>query len=70
MDADKDWYAQYFRDIYPKLVEDGCFTAHNVSMRQRGMREFMELLEETPNLETEIVMASRSGLSVSYKRAN
>jgi predicted O-methyltransferase YrrM len=68
VDADKDWYPQYFRDIYPKLAVDGCFTAHNVSMRQRSMREFIQLLEETPDLETEIVMASRSGLSVSYKR--
>jgi predicted O-methyltransferase YrrM len=70
VDADKDWYARYFRDLLPKLEVDGCYTAHNVSgRRMRGIREFLEELENTPNLETEIVRASRSGISVSYKRS-
>ncbi len=69
VDADKGWYPQYFRDIYPKLEEGGCYTAHNVTMRRQAMREFLDLLESTPGLETEIARASRSGLSVSYKRA-
>ena len=33
LDADKDWYTQYFRDVLPKLEVGGCFTAHNVSDR-------------------------------------
>jgi len=35
-DADKDWYKQYFVDVYPKFKKGGCFTAHNVSMRRGG----------------------------------
>ena len=31
LDADKNWYTQYLRDVLPKLEVDGCFTAHNVS---------------------------------------
>jgi predicted O-methyltransferase YrrM len=70
VDADKDWYARYFRDLLPKLEVDGCYTAHNVSgRRMRGIRDFLDELDSTPNLETEIVRASRSGISVSYKRA-
>jgi predicted O-methyltransferase YrrM len=69
VDADKDWYTRYFEALYPKLVVGGCLTAHNVSGRRRGWtREFLDALENTPNLETEIVRASRAGLSVSYKR--
>jgi predicted O-methyltransferase YrrM len=76
LDADKNWYTQYFRDVLPKLEVGGCFTAHNVSDRSsgrrgRGMRgtgEFVEELKNTPNLETEFIM-SGAGLSVSYKRA-
>jgi predicted O-methyltransferase YrrM len=69
VDADKDWYAQYFRSLLPKLEVGGCFTAHNVSGRgMRGIREFLEELRSTPNLETEIVRSSRSGISVSYRR--
>ncbi|MGD2154217.1 MAG: class I SAM-dependent methyltransferase [Gemmatimonadales bacterium] len=70
IDADKDWYANYLRAVLPKLEVGGCIAAHNVSgRRMRGIRGFLEELENTPNLETEIVRASRSGLSVSYKRS-
>ncbi len=69
VDADKDWYSRYFRAIVPKLEVGGCFTAHNVSGRRTGwVGEFLEALETTPNLETEILGSRRSGLSVSYKR--
>jgi predicted O-methyltransferase YrrM len=67
VDADKNWYTNYFEAVLPKLEVDGCFTAHNVNMR--GMTGFLAALTETPNLETEIVDASRSGISVSYKRS-
>jgi len=76
VDADKNWYTQYFRDVLPKLEVGGCFTAHNVSNRASGRRgrgaggtgQFVDVLTNTPNLETEFVM-SGGGLSVSYKRA-
>jgi predicted O-methyltransferase YrrM len=70
IDADKNWYTNYLRAVLPKLEVGGCITAHNVSGRgMRGTRGFVDELESTPNLETEIVRASRSGISVSYKRS-
>ncbi|UCC47274.1 MAG: class I SAM-dependent methyltransferase [Gemmatimonadota bacterium] len=70
VDADKDWYARYFQLLLPKLEVGGCFTAHNVSGRRIwGIREFLEALENTPNLETEIVRSSRAGISVSCKKS-
>jgi len=69
VDADKGWYAQYFRDLYPKLAEGGCYAAHGVSVDQRSMQEFLSLLEETPDLVTEMALESQSGMSVSYKRS-
>lgn len=68
-DADKDWYKQYFIDIDPKLEVGGCFTAHNMSMRSRGIREFRDYIESLPNYETTIDNSSRSGVSISYKRS-
>ena len=69
LDADKNWYANYFRAVLPSLEVGGCFTAHNVSGRMRGIGEFLEELENTPGLETEVIQTSRSGISVSYKRS-
>lgn len=72
LDADKDWYRQYFLDVYPKVEIGGCFTAHNVSDRGgrgvRGTGGFVAELQATPNLETAFVRGG-GGLSVSYKRA-
>jgi len=69
IDADKDWYTQYFRAVLPKVTVGGCITAHNVTGRRTGwVGEFLNALESTPNLETEIVGGRNSGLSVSFKR--
>jgi len=69
-DADKDWYTNYLKDLLPKLEIGGCFTAHNVSMRSAGIRDFLDYLKRLPNLETTIDNSSGSGVSISYKRSN
>ncbi len=72
-DADKDWYKNYFVAVLPKLTVGGCFTAHNVSARQRGRgwgsADFVEHVLGLPFMETTFAEGSWSGLSVSYKRA-
>lgn len=68
-DADKDWYAQYFKDIDPKLKTGGCFTAHNVRNAYGGIKEFLDYVEGLSNYETTIDKTSRSGISISYKKA-
>ncbi len=70
-DADKEWYKNYFIDIYPKLEVGGCYTAHNVSGRRGwyrgGAGEFYDYIKELPNLET-TVDNSGAGMSISYKK--
>jgi predicted O-methyltransferase YrrM len=72
-DADKDWYKKYFVAVLPKLIVGGCFAAHNVSAQQRGRgwgsADFVEHVLGLPFMETTFAEGSRSGLSVSYKRA-
>ena len=68
-DADKNWYTQYFKDINPKLKVNGCFTAHNVLGNMTGIKEFLDYVQAQENYETTIDKASRSGLSISYKRS-
>lgn len=71
-DADKNWYKNYFKDIDPKLIVGGCFTAHNVSEQgygaYGGQREFLQYVRSLKNYETSINDAG-AGVSISYKRA-
>jgi predicted O-methyltransferase YrrM len=66
-DADKDWYTQYFKDVDPKLVPGGCFTAHNVRQRMGGIQEFLDYVRARPNYQTTLDTTSSSGISISCK---
>ena len=68
-DADKYWYKNYFIAMDPKLKVGGCFTAHNASMRVNGIGDFLEYIESLHNYTTTINRSSRSGISISYKKA-
>lgn len=72
-DADKDWYKNYFTAVLPKLTVGGTFVAHNVSSRQRrggwGSGSFVEHVLSLPFMETTFREDSRSGISVSVKKA-
>ena len=67
-DADKEWYLQYFKDVEPKLLKGGCFTAHNVSYAYGGIKEFLDYVRRLPNYQTTIDRSSSSGISISYKK--
>jgi len=69
-DADKEWYLQYFKDVEPKLLKGGCFTAHNVIDSYGGIREFLDYVGRLPNYQTTIDRSSSSGISISYKKPN
>ena len=68
-DADKEWYTQYFKEVDPKLVVGGCFTAHNVTDGFGDVKRFLNYVRSLPNYETTINRSSSSGISVSYKKA-
>jgi caffeoyl-CoA O-methyltransferase len=67
-DADKEWYTRYFKELDPKLVKGGCFTAHNVSHAWGDIKHFLEYVRSLPNYETTIDRSSSEGISVSYKK--
>lgn len=69
-DADKYWYKNYFIAMDPKLVEGGCFVGHSTAMKVNGIRDFLEYIESQPDYVTTYDDDSRSGLSISYKRAS
>lgn len=68
LDADKNWYSQYFKDLDSKIPKGGMFTAHNVLNNISGLREFLELIQANPKYETKIDRTSRSGISISKKK--
>lgn len=67
LDADKDWYTQYAKDIIVRLKVGGCFTAHNVLNWYGGIKDFLNYMRSQPNLRTTIDRSSSSGISISYK---
>jgi len=69
-DADKEWYIQYFKEVDPKLVVGGCFTAHNVTDSFGDIKEFLDYVRSLPNYQTTIDRSSSSGISISYKRSH
>jgi predicted O-methyltransferase YrrM len=69
-DADKDWYTQYFKDVAPRMEVGGCFTAHNITMRASGIKEFIDYVQKQPNFKTTLETERSSGISISYKTAN
>ena len=68
-DADKEWTTQYFKDVEPKLVAGGCFTAHNVADGSGGMKEFLDYVGTLANYRTTIDRSSGPGISISYKKS-
>jgi len=69
-DADKEWYKNYFVDIYPKLKPGGTYAAHNVTGRERpwmsGTEEFYDYVRSLSDMTTTLDL-SGSGMSISRK---
>jgi len=56
-------------DIYPKLTDNACFTAHNVSSRWiGGIREFLDYAYSLRDMETTIDKGSSAGVSITCKK--
>ncbi|MFQ5778253.1 MAG: O-methyltransferase [Terriglobia bacterium] len=68
IDAWKPDYIRYFRMLYPKLRPGGALLAHNVVSHTDQMQDFLDAIQNHPNLETRIDRRSRAGISVSIKR--
>jgi predicted O-methyltransferase YrrM len=69
-DADKEWYTQYFKEVDPKLVIGGCFTAHNVRDPFEGVEKFLDYVRGLSRYQTTIDRSSHSGISISFKKTD
>ena len=68
-DADKEWYKDYFMAVSPKILEGGCYAAHNVRSRggRGGAGEFLQYVRGLLDFET-TVDESGGGISFSVKK--
>ncbi|RPJ73444.1 MAG: methyltransferase, partial [Desulfobacteraceae bacterium] len=67
LDADKEWYPRYFKDLEPKLARGGCFTAHNACNSYPGIREFLDTVHRRNDFRTTIDRSSSSCISISCR---
>ncbi len=70
VDADKDWYENYFKMLLPKLETGGCFAAHNILNLEfmHGVKEFLDYARSLPDVLTTVEDSSASGISLSFKK--
>lgn len=69
IDAWKQDYDEYFRLFFPKLAEGGVIIAHNAIRQKEGMKDYLELVQNHPELDTVIVSTTMSdGMAVSYRK--
>ena len=70
IDAWKPDYYKYLQLIRERVEEGGAITAHNVTgASRRSMRDFLEAIDNDPNLETSIHPLSGQGISVSIVKS-
>jgi caffeoyl-CoA O-methyltransferase len=68
LDAWKPDYIKFYNLLYPRLKVGGTLTAHNVRGQSYQMKDFLDAIQNNPDMETEINKDSMAGVSISVKR--
>jgi predicted O-methyltransferase YrrM len=67
LDADKEGYLDYLQQLLPKVRPGGLIVAHNIDEQLADPR-FIKAITSDPQLESLLVNAGASGISVSVKK--
>lgn len=76
-DADKEWYINYFNDLFPKLTIGGCFITHNIEGESfgflgdrddRAKADYYKYVTGLKTMESTLNTAG-GGMLISYKRS-
>lgn len=68
LDADKEGYVDYLKQLLPKVRPGGLLLAHNVTSHGRDLKEYLEAVTTDPALETLYVNRHMAGMSVTLKK--
>ncbi len=67
MDAWKRDYKRFYDLVLPRLDPGGLFVAHNVVNKRNEMNDFLDAIENDPQVMTAIVSPSGEGMSISLR---
>ncbi len=68
LDADKEGYVDYLKQLLPKVRPGGLIIAHNTRSHQSGMQPYLKAVMEDANLETLFLNMHSAGLGVTMKK--
>ena len=68
LDAWKEDYKKFFDIFYPKVEREGIIAAHNAVLMASYMQDYLDAVNNDPELLTVIARTSSDGFAVSYKR--
>jgi caffeoyl-CoA O-methyltransferase len=68
IDADKDGYVDYLKQLLPRVREGGLIVAHNMNMRSAGIGRYLAAVAARKELETLLLHMDGPGLGVSLKK--
>jgi predicted O-methyltransferase YrrM len=67
IDANKEDYGRFLEALKDRLKPGGALVGHNVTNSAREMQDFLEAIQNDPDLETTFHTISAEGISVSIK---
>jgi len=68
MDAAKQQYKDYLDIIYPRIPKGGILVAHNAVQLAFSMRDYLDHVQNHPELDTVILTTGNDGVALSYKK--
>jgi len=68
LDADKEGYADYLKQLLPKVRPGGLVLAHNVGSHAQALADYFKAVTTSPDLDTAFVNMQGSGISMTLKK--
>ena len=68
LDADKEGYADYLKQLLPLVRPGGLIMAHNTSSQAGAMQEYLKAVTTNPALETVFLNTQATGISLTLKK--
>ena len=68
LDAWKQDYKKFFDASFPMLKPGGVFLGHNAVAMAKDMKDYLETVQNHPQLITNVVQMGKDGFAVSYRR--